>query len=354
MSPHYDETYCLGINNDQFSPDIECYASWDELAHYCRTGKIRAGGIPKKDSLPGVTYKGDYGNYREQSHFVGKRSPYVVIDIDFDEKKNGYIKSSLRDNPAIFKRVTEDLNMIKDELSPDGYFFLKRSTSGCGLHIVLRVIGLPEDLHGAASVEKMIFKHVQAAINMLPLHFKGGYMVDDSLAAVTRVFFLSHDPELIYDPSFPPVQMKEEWLAPPVEPWEGVRMIPGAGERELFESFADKCLADRIRLQDSEIFNLSILYHQLWPLYVDGVIDGDSQKRFKELFTKFNKERSRERPDRGYLDRAYRHGKETNEATGNHHRIGMKTLYDMAGMDRPVDNNPFSNFPDFMQDFLKD
>lgn len=332
MKTNYDEIYCLGVNLNKFKPEINNYCSWDELASSCKSGHILNGVVPKKDDMPGVTFKGDYGSYRSTEHFKGNRSPYIVVDIDFDEKTNGFAKADLKNNLEQFKKVSSDIDFIIEFLAED-YFFLKRSSSRCGIHFVIRMDGLPTDLYEAKGVEEMIFARIQSDINTFPLFFK--YNVDLSMSSTSRVFYLSYDPNLIYNPNYKKAQMSIEWIKPATKPYSGKRITPTEYDKTVFINYANECELNHIRLEHTDIFKLSILYFQLWK--------DESEEHYISFFKKFNKERSITRKDAGYLKRMMEEGKAANESNTSR-KIGMSTLYKMAGVE------PKSPFADLLKE----
>ncbi len=318
----YTETKCLGINM-RTNPRITNYISWDQLVYRCRTGETIRG--LDKLNTPGVTYKGDYGSYRDFAHFTGKRSPYIVIDIDFAEKKNGIDKKSAMASDAVRWRVLQDIEIMIECLT-DGYFFLKRSSSKAGIHMVLRINGMPEDIEKAKSVELFFQQSVQNRIEAISSTLNFHYSVDESLQMTSSVFYMSTDPNLIYDPTRPMIEMKEEYLGTPKPVRIKTNVDPTEDDREIFAAYAQECVEQNIRLEHFEIYKLSIIYFLLWP---KGEIE-----HFVKLFDKFNARRAKDRPQPDYLTNPrsgiYAVGKKTmDQKIAN--PIGLGTLYKMSG-----------------------
>ena len=150
MQEHYSPQYPLGYNDNWRSPEIPFYLSWDEVAEATHTGTTTGADGKKyylpeqKEDRPLITYKGDFGKRRSNDNFKGERSPYIVIDIDVDQKVSGLNKYNLTDEQRV--KVESDIEVMLDYLTGGkrDFFFCKRSTSGCGVHIVIKMEGVPE------------------------------------------------------------------------------------------------------------------------------------------------------------------------------------------------------------------
>ena len=150
MQEHYSPQYPLGYNDNWRSPEIPFYLSWDEVAEATHTGTTTGADGKKyylpeqKEDRPLITYKGDFGKRRSNDNFKGERSPFIAIDIDVDQKVSGLNKYNLTDEQRV--KVESDIEVMLDYLTGGkrDFFFCKRSTSGCGVHIVIKMEGVPE------------------------------------------------------------------------------------------------------------------------------------------------------------------------------------------------------------------
>ena len=321
MNTTYTSKYCLGHNKDQFSPQIEHYASWEELAKFCKDE--RSNGIIK-DKLPGFTYKGDYSDKRDEKHFRGDRSEYVVVDIDFDENLNKMTKDEAKSNPLILFRIRDCVEIMVNGLCP-GYFFLKRSTSSCGLHIVVRLTDMPADLEEAKRVERMVFKSFQAMLDDTFNCMEGFYKfsVDFSLQSTSRVFFASHDPNLIYNPDYKKISAKSPELIEPIKVKKFTkRSEPTPDDAKIFEEFCIRSKEQGVRVQYLDVFKMSIIYHQIFP--------SGTEDHFLKLLGAYNFHRAKSKPYGviKFLKNMYYKMKDADS------KVGMTTLYKMAGVKR--------------------
>ncbi len=340
MNNCYTDEFPLGYCCSGYDADIITYLSWRELLHSTRTGKvIRAGRstatavvdlstIKDKQDRPCVVYKGDYQSYRASDHFRGQRSQYVFLDVDFDEKRNGMSKSEAMSDPVRAKRILDEADLIEFAISQalGGTFFCKRSSSRTGIHHVLRVSGMPVGLEDAQAIEKNVFAAIQGLVDHR-LTTKYKFAVDTSAKSTARVIYLSHDPEAAYDPSVEPSPA----AAFPVIT-EGScmeysdtmkRRDPADYDRTRFKEIVFDAKRTRFRFEYQTLFELSILYFQLWP---EG-----KKEEFMKMFLVLNKGRADYRGNDD-LDRMHDEGKKASTAKNKTRRIGMTRLSEIHRM----------------------
>lgn len=290
MRATYNDEFCLGVDRLMDS-SIKLFISWEELSLICKDPDLLS---KKKKDLPGFTYKGNYVGNRKTECFTGDRSPYVVVDIDFDEKTNGISKDDVKKDPDVLFRVKDDINIIIMMLFP-GYFFLKRSASGCGIHVVLRIEGIPSDLKTSREVEEIIFNNVSNILSGIKTTFK--YKVDNSLKDGARHFFASYDKDLIFDPSYPSTKYNSSLQPKKKKQHEQQEYVVKPSDKILFEHYADYCKDHDVRLEHQQLLNLALIYFQLW--IPKDVMEEDERKHFIQHFNKLNDRRKKDRPDSG-------------------------------------------------------
>ena len=301
MQKTHSPEYPFGYNESKFNPKIPFYLSLAEVVEICRTNQIRIDGklylLPDdKAKKPVFTYKGDYGNYRSNENFKGERSPYIGIDIDIIESCD-VKKSSLTGEQRL--QIDQDIALLRDFLSGElsggkrNIFFCKKSCSGCGLHIMLKLTDVPAGQ--TYLYEREIFHKFQESINSIQptLHFK--YSVDDKMLSSAQGFHFSSDPEVICNPesstpaSHYTLTLKPEYGESGENPSSVAYTNRSADEidRLNFTRFELFCKTKELRMSYQDIWRLSIIFLQIWP---DATCD-----EFSRQCAGFNSERSKKR-----------------------------------------------------------
>lgn len=290
MMTYSDETP-LGLTTK--TGMVTQYISWKQFADMCRTKPSAS-----KDDFdkPGVTYKYDLGQApttRRREDIRGKRSPYVVIDVDFDEKANNLIKKTLRsDNPEAFDRVQEDLDLIISSMAPDmsKVMLLKRSNSGTGFHMVLRCSGWPDDTDSCSDAENAFFDKVDAVMRDIEYNvrrFSFKYSVDHSLKSGTRVVYHSYDPHLIFNEDAPPVVDMSSVLVSPPQEHHSERATPDDTHRQRFEQLARTAYERKHRFQWEDLVRLTHVYFAFWnpdqPSHHNGCVCESCSHFYKHI-----------------------------------------------------------------------
>lgn len=341
MRPEYSAEYPLGLNYSKFNPEIELYLSWEELVETTRTNIFTAPDgskyqiSPNKDDKPLFTYKGDYGNRRAKDN-LKERSPYVGIDIDVDESASGVSKKNLTDEQRL--KAADDLELIISLLTDhkNNFFFCKRSSSGCGLHIFIKLQDAPEDK--IDRYEKNIFLKVQEVLDDPEIQklLKYRYKVDMAMLSGSQALHINHDPSVIFNPEkttpakFYP--LKTEYGEGKVgEP--GKVFIPREGtdyDRRMFLRFAKFIAINKIRMEYTQIMRLALIYFQLWP---EG-----SEEHFFEIFTKLNAERARVKSERNgrFVKNHYYNVRKNTAKEVNGKRITVASLYYIMNLHKYV------------------
>ncbi len=275
MNTSYTPVCPLGFNEDRKNPHIPFYFSWDELATFTRTGIIansegKTFYIPdEKSEKPLFTYKGNFGTRRSNANFTGERSPYVAVDIDIDEKASGVQKYALTDEQKV--KAAADINTLLDELSEQkrDFFFCKRTSSGCGLHIIINLVDVPEgkfDLY-----EKEIFSVFAHKLKEIEPLLKYRYSVDSAMLTKSQGLHINKDPHVIYTPgritSASMYKLTPEYGEDGMDTEQKIypTRLPHEIDRRMFARFERFCAKDRIRLRQPDLFRLSLIFFQLWP-----------------------------------------------------------------------------------------
>ena len=185
------------------------YLSWREVYELVSSGKCFTAtdgityafpliGKPKEE-LPLISCKGDFKKYQSNANFTGERSPYIILDFDLDEKASGIVKEKATDAQKLL--IDADFEMILQRLT-DGkmkFFFLKRSHSGCGRHLVIKLDGAEPGK--MALYEDALMSAAQGRIDaMTDLSYN--YKVDTMLKVLSQGLHLNHDPDAIYNPDY--------------------------------------------------------------------------------------------------------------------------------------------------------
>jgi hypothetical protein len=292
MQPHYSPDFPLGYNANRKSPQIPYYCSWDELVSFTRTGNVTDISstqyyIPEeKAEKPLFTFKGDFGAHRCNSNFKGERSPYIGIDIDIDEKASGLSKYALTDEQKV--KTDADINKLLDELTHGkfDFFFCKRTSSGCGLHIIIKLVDVPDGKFNF--YEKEIFSLLEQALEQISPVLNYRYIVDRAMLNTSQALHINYDPNVIYNPgrttSATMYKITPEYGEDKDEDVHPVR-LPHELDRIMFLRFVRFCSQKRIRLEYVDLFRLSLIFFQLWPEATPA--------EFMEMCVGLNEERAR-------------------------------------------------------------
>ncbi|MGP8214853.1 MAG: DEAD/DEAH box helicase family protein [Bacteroidia bacterium] len=329
MQEHYSAQYPLGYNDNWHSPEIPFYLSWDEVAEATYTGTITGTDGKKyylpeqKEDRPLITYKGDFGKHRSNDNFKGERSPYIVIDIDIDQKASGLKKYNLTDEQRV--KVESDIEVMLDYLTAGkrDFFFCKKSTSGCGLHVVVKLEGVPEGQ--VALYEREIIHQFNKALNeMGGLYYT--YMADPAMMRLSQALGLSKDEKAIYNPGrVTPASMYNP--TPEYgEQTDGAQIAYHTRtihrfDRLSFVRFGKYCQKEGKRLPYEDIFRLSLIFMQLWP--------EATPSEYVEQMAGFNEARAKEHAENSmkFLLNEYKKVKKAVSKTYKGNHIGINSLY---------------------------
>lgn len=335
MRTEYSHDYPLGFNENKYSPEITRYLSWQELFEITRTNIFtdkdgKKYQLPEsKDDKPLITYKGNYGIRRLKENLT-ERSPYVAIDIDIDEAVSSLNKKKLSNDDR--QKAADDLEMITSILT-DGkknFFFCKRTSSGCGLHIILKIVGVQDgkmDLY-----EKNIFLKIQESLDSPEikhiLSFR--YKVDMAMLSDSQALHINHDPHAIFNPDksiqATLYQLKTEYGEGLVGQNETVFPIrlPNDVDRRMFLQFEKYCTANKIRIDYPCLRNLSIIFLILWP---EGTCED-----FFEKCKGFNEERSKNGTEnKRFMLNLYKNLKRNTSREYKCKKISLGSLYYIMG-----------------------
>ncbi len=247
------------------------------------------------------TYKGNFGVRRNNTNFTGERSPYIAIDIDIDEKAAGLSKYSLTEEQRV--KASSDIDKLIDELSEGrrDFFFCKRTSSGCGLHIIIKMEGVPEGKFDY--YEKEIFSRFAVVLKKIEglglLNYS--YNIDNAMLSKSQALHINPDPKVIYTPARlthaslykPTIEYGDEPTGDKEQKVYPGR-IPHEVDRKMFARFERFCLKNGIRMSYDQIYRLSLIFLELWPeatvrQYMDGC-KGFNEERARqkhESSTKF-------------------------------------------------------------------
>ena len=275
MNTSYTPACPLGFNEDRKNPHIPFYFSWDELAMFTSTGIItnsegKTFYIPdEKSEKPLFTYKGNFGTRRSNTNFTGERSPYVAVDIDIDEKASAVHKYALTDEQKV--KAAADINTLLNELSGGkrDFFFCKRTSSGCGLHIIINLVDVPEgkfDLY-----EKEIFSVFAHKLKEIKPLLNYHYSVDAAMLTKSQGLHVNKDPHVIYTParstSASMYNLTPEYGEEGKDTDQKIypTRLPHEIDRRMFARFEQFCSKEHVRLRQPDLFRLSLIFFQLWP-----------------------------------------------------------------------------------------
>ena len=306
------------------------YLSWREVYELVSSGKCFTAtdgityafpliGKPKEE-LPLISCKGDFKKYQSNANFTGERSPYIILDFDLDEKASGIVKEKATDAQKLL--IDADFEMILQRLT-DGkmkFFFLKRSHSGCGRHLVIKLDGAEPGK--MALYEDALMSAAQGRIDaMTDLSYN--YKVDTMLKVLSQGLHLNHDPDAIYNPDYStPASLIE--LPDYHADYSGTtNQTPQRAanniDRDLFARLGAFCGRKKIRLSYGDIFRIGLIWH---CIYTKGTCD-----EFVTAMLGYNEARSRERGNsEKFLRQLYTDLKKSN-ASYKGKRVTIDSLY---------------------------